>query len=484
MPIQQVSLGLRSNPDRSNDDGAARLINCYAEDMGADAKQRYPIYACDGYSSFSTLTGTGAGVVRGFLNFDDSTLYCVTGTRINRVNTSGTATDMAALATSGYAYFARNNAATPNIMLVTSDALIRTITSNTVSTPTLDASIPTTEFNSVCSIDGYFIITCSGGDFYITGIDTITVDPLDFAAASTNSDGLMRGIRRGPELVLLGARSTEFWRNTGNVDFPFERVHSSNFGCYAAASAVTVSAVVGESAVDAVIYAGTNTDGALIGVLLVAGYEARKISPPGLDRAIRSEPTLSSIRAFIHTQHETTFYCITGSSFTWEYNLRTGFWHERTSDGLDIWNIVDAVQFNGKTIYADYNAATLYQASSSLTPASASSVTLRQSLNGGTTWATTRTKSIGGSGSERTRLRFNRLGIAREDGRVLEFKMTNAVIENSTANSITVVPPAVHAYPNRTICHAAYVDVTSGASQTSKAKGFLNLAVDIMGLEP
>lgn len=484
MAVQQVNLGFRSNPDRGNDDGAARLVNCYAEDMGPDAKQRFPIYACDGYSSFSTLTGSGAGVCKGFVNFDDATLYVVTGTRINRVNTAGTATDMGAFATSGYAYWARNSAATPNIMLVTSDALIRTITSNTVSTPSLDASIPTTEFNSVCSLDGYFIITCSGGDFYITGIDGVTVDALDFAAASTNTDSLLRGIRRGPELVLLGARSTEFWRNTGNVDFPFERVHATNFGCYAAPSAVTVSAVVGESAVDAVIYAGTNTDGASIGVILVAGYEARKISPPGLDRDIRNEPTLSSIRAFIHTRHETTFYCITGSSFSWEYNLRTGFWHERTSSGLSIWNIVDAVQFNAKTIYASYNAATLFQASSTLTPASASEVTVRQSLNGGTTWHTTRTKAIGGSGSERTRLRFNRLGIAREDGRVLEFKMTNAVIENSVANSITVVPPAIHAYPARTVCNAAFVDVTSGASLTNKAKGFLNLAVDIDGLAP
>lgn len=484
MTIQPISLGLRSNPDRSFDDGAARLINCYADDMGPDAKQQYPIYACDGYTSFSTLTGTGAGVVRGMLNFDDATLYCVTGTRINRVNSSGTATDMAALATSGYAYFARNNAATPNIMLVTSDALIRTITSNAVSTPTLDPSIPTTEFNSVTALDGYFIITCSSGDFYITAIDALTVDALDFAAASTNSDSLLRGIRRGTELVLLGSRSTEFWRNTGAVDFPFERVHATNFGCYAAPSAVSVSAVVDQTAQDAVIYAGTNTDGALIGVLLVAGYEGRKISPAGLDRALRDEPTLSSIRAFIHTRQETTFYTITGSSFTWEYNLRTGFWHERTSSGLDIWNVVDAIQFAGKTLYASYNAATLFQASSAITPASASEVTLRQSLNGGTTWHTTRTKAIGGAGSERTRLRFNRLGIAREDGRTLEFKMTNAVIENSVANSITVVPPAVHAFPNRTLCHAAFVDVTSGASLTSKAKGFLNLAVDIQGLAP
>lgn len=476
MPLAPVSLGLRSNPDRGNDDGAGRLINCYADDLGEDSKQRHPIYACDGFTSFGSLTGSGAGVVRGFLNFDDTTLYCVTGTRINRVTTGGTATDMAALATSGYAYLARNNASPANICIVTSDGLIRFITSNSVTTPSISGAIPSSEFNSVISIDGFFLITCSGGDFYTTSVDATTIDDLDFASASTNSDGLLRGVRRGPEAVLLGPKSTEFWRNTGAADFPFERVHSTTFGCYAAPSAVVVSA-----ATDAVIMAATNADGAFIGIVMVGGYEAQKISPLALDRAIRDEPTLSSIRAFTHTRSGTTFYTITGSSFTWEYNLRTGFWHERTSSGLDIWRIVDSVHFGGKTIYADYNAATLYQASSSLTPGSASQVTLRQSLNGGSTWHTTRTKAIGGSGSERTRLRFNRLGQAKEDGRVLEIAMTNAVIEDGTANSMTILPQAIHSFPARTICNSVHVDVTSGASLTNKPKGILNLAADITG---
>ena len=327
MPITPVSLGLRSNADRSAESGAGRLINCYAEDMGEDALHRYPVYACDGFSSFATLTGTGNGVVRGGINFDDATLYLVTGTRINRVSSGGTATDMGALATSGYAYFARN-VKSPNaqIGLVTSDGLFRIIENNSVSTPTLDGSIPSSTFNSIMEIDGYFLITCSGGDFYITSIDEgTTIDALDFASASANSDGLLRGVKRGVEAVLLGPRSTEFWRNTRAADFPFERVHAALFGCYSAASAATVSAVIDGKTVDAVIMAATNVDGAYIGVMLVPGYDATKISTEALDRKIRDETTPSSIRAFTHTRNGTTFYTIGTSTWTWEYNCRTGF---------------------------------------------------------------------------------------------------------------------------------------------------------------
>ena len=106
MPIQSISFGTTSNPNRNDTQGV--LVNCYAENLGEENEVRYALYACDGYSSFSTLTGSGAGVCKGMLNFDDTTLYVVTGQRINRVNTSGTATDMGALATSGYAYMARN----------------------------------------------------------------------------------------------------------------------------------------------------------------------------------------------------------------------------------------------------------------------------------------------------------------------------------------------------------------------------------------
>jgi hypothetical protein len=482
MPLQPVSLGIGSNPDRQNDDGAAVFVNCFAEDAGEEGKARFPVYACDGFAALSTLAGSGAGAVRGMLNLNDTTLYVCTGSRINRVTTAGTATDMAALATSGVAYMARNRkASTPQIAIVTSDGLFRIIENNAVSTPSLDADIPSSLFNSVCVIDGYFVITCSSGEWYITAIDASTIDELDFSTATSNPDGLTRGIVRGRDLCLMGPRSSEFYANTGAADFPFERIHTSSVGIYAGPTAVALTAVSDGATQYTVVWAATNADGAYIGVMMLGGYEARKVSANWVDRAIR-DATASTLRAFAYTRNGATFYCVTSSTFTAELNTRTMRWHKRKSSGLAFWRVTDAATFNGQTVFGDYSSAALYQADHAITPGSASVLSMRQSFNNGTSWSSARTAAIGGSGSETTRVKFNRLGQSKEDGRVLELALSNAVIEAGTGNDMTIRPPTLHGWPLPTVMHALHVDVTSGASLTNKSKGITAIAVDAEGV--
>lgn len=479
--LTPISLGVKSNPERDNDDGAARLINCYVESAGEEGIAAYPVYACDGFTSFSTLTGSGAGVTRGMFNLDDTALYVVTGQRLNSVNSSGTATDLGALSTSGTAYFARNRK-TPNaqVGLVTSDGLFRVISNGAVSTPSLDSDINAELFNSICGIDGYFVITKSDGEWYITSIDEgTTIDELDFSAASSDADGLMRGVVRGDDVCLFGPRSVEFWQNTGADNFPFERSATRRIGCYAAPAACAVVAVIGDRSTDTIIWPATNNLGEYAGIMLLDGYDGAKISPPALDRAIRDEPTLSSIRAFTYSNGVHSFYCITGSSFTWEFNLRSGFWHERTSTGLSQWRIVDACGFAGKTIFADYNAATLYQRSHSISPGAASTITLRHSKNGGRTFTSGRSKSIGSSGEWDKRVTWNRLGQSDEDGFVIELSISNAVMEAGTGNPMTILTPPVHASPSPLRAHALFVNTVAGTSGTSGPKGIKSLAIDI-----
>lgn len=480
MPLRPVPLGVRSNPERTNDDGAAVLINCYAEDAGEEGAVRYPIYACDGFTAFSTLTGSGAGVCRGMLNLDDTTLVTVTGSRLNTVTTAGTATDVATVTGSGPAYLARNRKTTTQVAIVpSSGGAYYILESGALSEPSLAASIPKSLFNSVCALDGYFIITASSGEWFITGIDVSTIDELDFDTATSNPDGLTRGIVRGRDLCLMGPRSTEFMVNTGAADFPFERVSSNSIGIYAGPTAVALTATLDGSLADTVIWCGSNADGAYVGVLMLGGYDARKISAPWVDRAVR-DATASTLRAFSYTREGTTFYCLTSSTFSAEYNTKTGFWHKRTSSGLAYWRVVEAATFNGKTIFGDYTSAALYQASHAITRASASTLTFKQSFNGGSTWNTARAHAIGGAGVT-TRAKFNRLGQAKEDGRVMEFAISNAVMEAGTGNDMTVRPPVLHAWPAPTVAHALHVDVTTGASLTDDPMGIKQIAINVEG---
>jgi len=271
----------------------------------------------------------------------------------------------------------------------------------------------------------------------------------------------------------------QFWQNTGAADFPFERVTSAPFGCYAGGSMVNMVAAVDNVLVETVCFVGSNSDGAPVGVMLLDGYQARKISPPALDRLIRAEASPASIRGTTYTSNGHVFYTVSGTAWTWEYNATRGFWHERTSSGLDRWQIAAAAEFGGKTILGSNVAASLYQVSTSVTPGSASTISLRHSNDRGYSWTSARTKAIGGAGERSTRVKYNRLGQSKEDGKVMELTISNAVLEAGTANSMTIVTPAVHAYPNDVRFHALYVDVTAGASLTDESKGAIGLATDM-----
>lgn len=471
-----VPLAMRSNQARDSAISSARLVNCWTDDLGSDSKVRNPVMACDGFTSYATLTTAAAH--QGMFAHSSSNLYVCNGSAIYRVTSVPAVTSLASgLSITGYAYFAAN--ANSQIVMTTSDGVTRMITApSTVSTPSFDAEIGASLFNSVCEIDNYFVWTKSDGEFYVSDINNVTTDPLSFARGA--SRGLSRGVRRGRDIMLSGQYETSFWQNTGQADFAFQRVHLATFGVYAAPAMVPLVGIIDGTATDTVIWPATGPTGDYIGIATLAGYDAKIISTGEVDRAIKAEPTLSSIRAFGYTTHGNTFYCITGSSFTYEYNTRTGLWHQRVGYGLSIGPLVDAVDFGGSVILAPQSTSdALYRLSSSLTPGSASAVTLRTSKNNGTTWTTARSKTIGATGERTTRAVFNRLGQAKEDGLQVEVKITNAVVEGANAVDMTIVPSALHTWPTRTTFDALYVDFVPGASLTSIPKAALQLGVDM-----
>jgi hypothetical protein len=74
-------------------------------------------------------------------------------------------------------------------------------------------------------------------------------------------------------------------------------------------------------------------------------------------------------------------------------------------------------------------------------------------------------------------VRKNRLGMSREDGKVFQFSISNAINENGTGVAMTVQPPAIHAWPRRMKFRAIAVDVIPGTSQNSGSKGMTGMAI-------
>ena len=318
----------------------------------------------------------------------------------------------------------------------------------------------------------------------MTGVQTcalpisVTVDPLKFAIAQAVPDVTLRPITRGTDLIIAGSKHLEFWADSGSTDFPYTRTTVTHVGVYAAPSMANLIAVTPNGTNETVIFVGNNAQGALLGVMMLNGYQAVKISPYWLDRAIRDEPTQSSIRAFVHSEGGDTFYTLTASSFTAEYNATTGYWNKRQSQGTSVWKAVDATAFNKSMIFGDGSSGALYKANPYTLPANMSQIKLRSSRDSGNDWSAYRSKTIGDSTAPYERVRFNRLGQSKEDGFTFEVTLSSAYQEAGTDTDMIVIPPTVHAYPHYIIVDAIYIDSTPGIGETTKSKGITGLAVD------
>lgn len=480
-----VSLGLQSNPARTSAAGVARLINCYVEDAGTEGKVRFPIYACDGFQAFSTFTGSGvSGPPRAFIAFTDAILYVVVGTRIAKVATDGSYTLLTgSISAAGRVTMARNRK-DPNaqVGVVTSDGHFYIIESDVITqvTPPVDS----TTFNGIATLDGYFLISNDGGEFYITSIDEGTqIDGLNFAAAESDPDTILRPMTRGRDVVLFGPHSTEFWNDTGATDFPFERTDASSYGLYAVSSPINIVADEDGGAVDTIIFAGSDKQGAYVGVMQLSGYGATKISDFAVDRAILAEPDITSIKGFGWSSSGHTFYTIVGSSFSWTFDTTTKKWHERQSSALSRWRVNDVITFNGMVICADYVLSKLYWMKGGLYDGSNDTVlTLKHSNDNGNTWRATRTRTLSGTSNLTQRVKISRLGQSKEDGKVFQLSISSAVIEDGVPVAMTVQPPAVHNYPNRLRFWFAYLDTIPGTSKTSGTKGITGMALSTVTL--
>ncbi len=475
-----VSLGVQSNPGRVPAAGVARFVNCYAEDAGSEGKVRYPVYAHNGFDLYATLSGGGA--IRQVLDFDETRLYVAAGTKVLLVTDQATSTFLdGTISAFGILTMARNRKAPDaQIGLVTSDGHYYIVDTSDDTVVEVLMPVDAAPVVSICSFIGYFVLFTTNGEFYFTSLDEGSdIDDLDFAAAEANPDGGSSSGTRGQDLVLFGPKSIEFWSVSADADFPVQRATAINIGCWLKARTCELVAVRDGGLTDTIAFLGTNSEGAFLGVMLLEGYGAVKISTAEVERVIRNEPDLDSIRLFPHTENGHVFLIITGSSFTRAYDTTTGFWHEKRSNGLNRWRPLTSTAFAEKIILGDFEAGRLYRSRGDLFDAvSNGAIELRHSNDSGATWNATRTKTISEASNKKQRIKFNRLGMSKEDGKVFEMTMTRAIVEDGSDVSMSITAPAVHSYPNPMKFDALYIDAITGVSKTSESKGILQVTID------
>lgn len=345
-----VEFGHTSNPDKSGFGSNQRLLNGYAEALGAAAKSPLPIYGVPGTSRFDTGTTGLNGPCRGMLYVYGKGLYVVAGTAAALFDDQGNATPVSGtIAGSSLVIMAANQQTNPQIGIVADNVYYVLDTgANAISQPNI-ASLPAP--NSATFLDGYLVFSIPDGRIFQTNLnDALTVNALAYATVSSRADGLRRIVTHRGALIALGESSLEIWEDAGTTPFAFAPIRADvDIGCIAEQTVATVG--------NSLLWVDQNGI-----VRQLTASEPVRISTHALERAI-SNLTWDERRALsaVYTHfngHD--FYAVTSPYWTWEFDLTTGLWHERASGGLSNWFAQGFELFNGKVVIGSSQDASLH----------------------------------------------------------------------------------------------------------------------------
>jgi len=292
----------------------------------------YPLMTeVEGSKSVSALTRTpglslfamaGGGPVRGAISSTSNRAFIVSGNGFYEIEENGTAVLIDSLETQTSRISMAEN--TTQIIIVDGmhgyifnkdDDSFEKIT---------DVNFPTSSI--VSYQDGYFLTFEVGTQkFYISNLnDGTTWDPLDFTSVEASPDNINCILSDRKTVWIGGNRGVEPYSNTGNADFPFERIP----GAY-----IPTGVASGYTFLEfdnTVIWLGTDENGRGV-VWKAEGYQARRVSTQAIEIKINSSEDFTESYAWVYHQQGHIFYClqVRGLDTTLVYDGATGQWHER-----------------------------------------------------------------------------------------------------------------------------------------------------------
>jgi hypothetical protein len=392
------------------------------------------------------------------------TLFAVVAQTLYEIDVNWVATSIGNLATSSGRVQMTDNG-TQLLIVDGSFGYVCTIATSTLAQIT-DPDFPAA--NTCAYMDGYGIVDVPGtGRFMITSLNDFTsVDALDFSSADGAPDNTVAVFVDHRELILFGDRTFEVFYNSGNADFPFERVQGAvgEIGCCAPHSPARMN--------NSVYWLGGGKEGWGI-VFKMNQYTPERVSDHSVETAISRYTTVSDAFGYCYQYDGHSFYVLTfpTENATWVLDAATGKWHERgwwresTAEFIRHRSNCYAF-FNGHHVVGDFENGKIYtldpdtytddgdplialvrdkhiykdmkrlrhrslqldmETGVGLSSGQGSDpqVMLRFSDDGGRTWSNEITQTMGAIGAYLTRVIFQRLGISRD--RIYELRISDPV---------------------------------------------------------
>lgn len=342
-----------SAPGQLPHEGAGRIINGYSvkTEQGAIGPIRWTrspglrqLLAINGFSHYrgSIVIGT--------------TLLVVLNQRVFSIQRTPAGAyiiaNLGALDGTQPVTIARNNATPiPHIVCVTENGTFNLFVTGPP-TPFADADLPSV--NSVEGMDGYFIFTTGQGFLWASNLNDPGVATNAFVAAQSKPDGLLRFIAFRGEGFAFGQFSIEVYQDLGLQPFPLQYkqvlIPRGLIGQWAVAGYQDYWA-------NELIWVADDNN-----VYQLSGYTPKPISNDDVGAAIRDARDRTAIQATVYMDGKYPFVAITSpGEWTWEYNIASGAWNERKSNGRTDWRGRIAIRAFDSWLIGDDTTGKLFE---------------------------------------------------------------------------------------------------------------------------
>jgi Phage stabilisation protein len=449
-PIPLFGIG---NQGKSPNVDAQTRTNLYIEVQQDAEKHVLTIYPTPGLSTFVNF---GANPARGMYEKGNLIFY-VNRNKLYTIQPDGVRATIGTLDTSdGKVFFADNG-----IQVMLTDGPNGYIYNTNTLVFSKITSLGFPGASSLTFINGVFVVSKPNtGQFYTSkSYDGLTWDALEFATAEADPDNIVRLISEAGQLVIFGDKTTEFWGDSGALDFRFARIGSSSIEWgLAARDSLT-------KFMDSLIFLRKNRLGQ-VQVAVLVGNNAIPVSTPEIDNNFSKYSVFSDATGFAYMLSGHPFYQITfpSANVSWLYDGQSKSWTKLESQG-GRHRADQHIQLLSKNYVSDYENGKLYrldeniytddglsivreftsrhQANGNFTHASQlwleleagaglqfgqgqfPQVMMQISKDGGHTWGTEMWREFGAVGKYIARAVWNRLGRSRDW--VYKFRITDPV---------------------------------------------------------
>lgn len=322
----QIPFPLSSFPGQNPQEGAGRLINCYAEPLGEPSKPTAPSpVKWMGSSGLSQFAITNQTNYRGGLIVKNLS-YEVFETNVVTVDAAGVVNVLGPILGTKKVSTARNQAAVTDVVAVDVDNGAFKLSGGGAPTAYNGAgNLP--QPNSVSNQDGYFFFTIADCRVFASALNVLTQNALTFITIQARADvTLLRGIPFSGLMLFFTTGHFEAWQDAANVApaFPYSRLSAVDCGLIQPAAIAGFEVGFSELmwvAQDFGVY--WLTPGSLAPV---------KVSPPDLDRLIEAQVKAGNLlEAGCYSVGGKKFWHLSSPAWSWEFNIATRKWNERSS---------------------------------------------------------------------------------------------------------------------------------------------------------